>query len=120
MDTMIRSFFLGFIKIHILHHATREPVYGLWLIEELERHGYRISPGTLYPILHSLETAGFVSSQGRNVNGKVRRYYRTTAQGRAALKVATTHAQELLKEILETEHPSRPGKSLATERNIPA
>lgn len=53
--TMIRDFFLGFVKIHILHHAEQEPVYGLALIEELRRHGYTLSPGTLYPILHQLD-----------------------------------------------------------------
>ncbi|MEE8392587.1 MAG: helix-turn-helix transcriptional regulator, partial [Anaerolineae bacterium] len=51
---MLRELFLGFIKIHILHHAGQEPVYGLWLIEELAHHGYTVSPGTLYPTLHSL------------------------------------------------------------------
>jgi DNA-binding PadR family transcriptional regulator len=98
---MIRSFFLGFVKIHILHHAAREPVYGLWFIDELARHGYDISPGTLYPIFHSLEEAGYLGSEGRNVNGKVRKYYRTTTKGKRALRVATKRAQELLNEILE-------------------
>jgi PadR family transcriptional regulator, regulatory protein PadR len=101
MDAMIRGFFLGFIKIHILHHAAREPVYGLWLIEELGRHGYALSPGTLYPILHSLEEAGYVAAERANVKGKVRKYYKTTASGRRALTVSTKRAQELLNEILE-------------------
>jgi PadR family transcriptional regulator, regulatory protein PadR len=55
---MVRDFFLGFIKIHILHHATYAPVYGVTIIAELRRHGYDLSPGTLYPLLHSLEAAG--------------------------------------------------------------
>ena len=59
---MIRDFFLGFIKIHILHHASKEPVYGLWLIEELGHHGYKLSPGTLYPILHRLEEERLLKS----------------------------------------------------------
>jgi DNA-binding PadR family transcriptional regulator len=57
--TVLREFFLGFIKIHILHHAGEEPVYGLALIAELQRHGYVLSPGTLYPVLHQLEEAGY-------------------------------------------------------------
>jgi PadR family transcriptional regulator, regulatory protein PadR len=57
-DDMLRQFFLGFIKVHILHHAAEEPVYGLALIVELRRHGYELSPGTLYPVLHQLEEAG--------------------------------------------------------------
>ncbi len=101
MDTMIRGFFLGFIKVHILHHAAREPVYGLWLIEELGRHGYALSPGTLYPILHSLKEAGYVKAEGKNVKGKIRKYYKTTASGKRALAVATKRAQELLNEIME-------------------
>jgi len=67
---MIRDFFLGFIKIHILHHASKEPVYGLWLIEELGHHGYKLSPGTLYPILHKLEEERLLKSYSENIGGK--------------------------------------------------
>jgi PadR family transcriptional regulator PadR len=101
MDSLTRSFFLGFIKIHILHHAAEEPVYGLWLIEELERHGYHVGPGTLYPIFHSLEEDGLLRSQRQVVNGKIRKYYRTTPKGSTTLRVAKTRAQELLTEIIE-------------------
>ncbi|NMC01995.1 MAG: PadR family transcriptional regulator, partial [Chloroflexi bacterium] len=52
LTSLSRELFLGFVKAHILYHAGREAVYGLWLIEELARHGYELSPGTLYPILH--------------------------------------------------------------------
>ena len=79
---MFREFFLGFIKIHILHHAAQEAVYGLALIEELRRHGYTLSPGTLYPVLHDLEEAGYLAREERVVGGKVRKYYTTTDQGR--------------------------------------
>lgn len=98
---MLRSFFLGFIKIHILFHASKEPVYGLWLIEELRRHGYDISPGTLYPIFHSLEADGLLRSSEKVVEGKVRKYYRTTAKGNSALKEAKVKVQELVHEIFE-------------------
>jgi PadR family transcriptional regulator PadR len=101
MGSMIRSFFLGFIKIHILHHAAKEPVYGLWFIEELERHGYDISPGTLYPIFHSLEEDGLLKSEGQVVEGKVRKYYATTAKGKKTLQEAKDKVQELLNEIDE-------------------
>lgn len=101
MDTMIRSFFLGFIKIHILHHATRGAVYGLWFIDELKRHGYDISPGTLYPIFHSLEADGMLRSYEKVVGGKIRKYYQTTTQGKATLKDAKVKIQELLHEIIE-------------------
>ncbi len=96
---MIRNFFLGFIKLHILHHASRGPVFGLALIRELESHGYALSPGTLYPILHGLERDGYLDSETQVVEGKQRKYYRATAAGRAALREARAKARELLKEI---------------------
>ncbi len=100
MNSTVRSLFLGIIKIHILHHATQEPVFGLWLIEELRRHGYDISPGTLYPIFHSLEKDGLLKSYEEVVNGKVRKYYRATAKGRSTLKDAKVKVQELLNEMI--------------------
>jgi PadR family transcriptional regulator, regulatory protein PadR len=99
MDSTLHKFFLGFIKIHILHHATEGPVYGLWLIEELAHHGYTVSPGTLYPILHSLEEDKLLRCNKRVVNGKVRKYYRITQNGKATLREAKVKSQELLKEI---------------------
>jgi PadR family transcriptional regulator PadR len=96
---MIRDFFLGFIKIHILHHATEEPIYGLYMIEELASHGYDLSPGTLYPILHKLEDQGYLQSEKRVVEGKVRRYYTATPAGEEALIEAYTKARELLNEL---------------------
>lgn len=104
---MIRDFFLGFIKIHILHHAEQEPVYGLALIEELRHHGYALSPGTLYPILHQLEAKGYLLPAERVVGGKVRKYYSITAQGRAALVTARQKIQELVAEVLEGHGPTR-------------
>src|SRR5262249_39198036 len=82
---MIRDFFLGFIRIHVLHHAAEGPVYGLWLIEELGRHGYALSPGTLYPILRDLADGGYLRLERRLVSGRVRKYYRITPGGRRAL-----------------------------------
>ncbi|MBI5953315.1 MAG: helix-turn-helix transcriptional regulator [Chloroflexi bacterium] len=95
------SLFLGFVKLHILHHAGEEPVYGLWLIEELARHGYRLSPGTLYPILHSLKEENLLSVQSRVVEGKARKYYSLTAKGRSALAEGKAKALELVAEINE-------------------
>jgi DNA-binding PadR family transcriptional regulator len=96
---MMRDFFLGFIKIHILYHATQEPVFGLELIRELEGHGYDLSPGTLYPILHKLEEKGYLRSEKQVVEGKVRKYYTATPTGSAALEEAYAKARELLDEI---------------------
>ncbi len=104
---MLRDFFLGFIKIHILHHAAQEPVYGLALIQELGRHGYELGPGTLYPILHSMERAGYLVREERVVGGKVRKYYAITDEGRGALAETREKIAELVREVVEGEGPSR-------------
>ena len=98
---MIRDFFLGFIKIHILYHALKEPIYGIWIQEELGRHGYQLGPGTLYPTLHRLEKNGYLERQPRVVGGKVRNYYTITEKGRDALREARSKIRELVSEVLE-------------------
>jgi len=103
---MLRDFFLGFIKVHVLHHAAQAPVYGLALIEELRRHGYELSPGTLYPLLHGLEDAGYLSHETRVVRGKVRKYYTITLSGQEALADARTKIRELVDEVLEGHGPA--------------
>ena len=75
---MIKDFFLGFIKIHILYHASKEPIYGVGIQEELRRHGYQLSPGTLYPTLHRLERDGYLERESKVVKGKARNYYTIT------------------------------------------
>jgi len=95
-----RKIFLGFIRIHILHHASVEEVYGMELMEELGSHGYRLSPGTLYPILHQLEEGGFLTSRKEVVNGKTRKYYRATSRGSSLLQSAREKVRELSDEIL--------------------
>ncbi|MBE9507589.1 MAG: helix-turn-helix transcriptional regulator [Chloroflexi bacterium] len=99
---MAHDLLSGFIKIHILHHAGQQPVYGLWLMEELARHGYTISPGTLYPTLHGLERAGYLASEKRVVGGRQRRYYTITQIGEAALAEARAQLAELVAEVLES------------------
>ncbi len=102
---LLHEFLLGFIKIHILHHAEDEPVYGLALIEELKRHGYALSAGTLYPILHNLEAAGYLRREQAIVGGKVRKYYAITESGRQALGEARLKIRELVEEVLEEGGP---------------
>ena len=96
---IVRTFFLGFIRVHILHHAAEEPIFGLEMIRELASHGYQLSPGTLYPLLHALEREGFLRAEQKVVEGKVRKYYRATRSGKAALAEALGKARELLGEI---------------------
>lgn len=100
-STIVRKFLLGFIGIHILHHAQNEPIYGAWMIEELMHHGYSMSAGTMYPILHSLEKDGLLVSEERNVEGKIRKYYSITAAGETVLSEARAKAYELFREIRE-------------------
>lgn len=96
-----RELYSGLIRIHILYHANKEPLYGLWLIEELGRHGYKISPGTLYPILHNMEKRGYLTSRKKLHGGKYRRVYRITEEGRSALKAANLKVRELFRELIE-------------------
>jgi len=91
----------GLIRLHILYHASREPVFGLGIIEELRRHGYRLSPGTLYPMLHAMEEAGYLRSRSHIVVGKMRRNYEITAKGRKALAAAKEKVTELFGELFE-------------------
>ncbi len=103
---MLRDFFLGCVKLHILHHAGKEPVYGAALTEELQRHGYDLSPGTLYPVLHHLEKRGYLVSEKRVVSGKVRKYYTITAKGTEAMTAVQPKIRELVDELLEGYGPA--------------
>ncbi len=98
-DKIMRKLFLGFIQIHILHHAKKEPFYGVWMMDELREHGYDMSPGTLYPLLHSMETSGLIKKEEITVSGKIRKYYSITELGIVVLEEARRKAYELFKEI---------------------
>jgi len=95
----------GFIRLHVLHHAAKEPLYGGWMTEELRRHGYRISPGTLYPMLHALEREGYLSSRRGRENRRAIRIYRATAKGKKALGIARDRIKELFHELIEEAPP---------------
>ncbi len=101
-NRILRKLFLGFISIHILYHAQKEPFYGSWMIEELGHHGYAMSAGTLYPILHSMQRDGLLQCENRNVDGKIRKYYSITETGSSVLLQAREKAFELFKEIKTT------------------
>jgi len=102
-----RELLSGFVRLHILHHAAEGELYGQWMIEELARHGYRLSPGTLYPLLHGLEKKGYLASRKKRKGNTVRKYYRATPLGRRALKLARAKAAELFGEILSTQRHSK-------------
>lgn len=98
-DKVLRKLFLGFIHIHILHHAKVEPFFGSKMIEELKEHGYSMSPGTLYPILHNMERDGLLLRKDKLIDGKIRKYYSLTEEGNEILEEATNKAFELFKKI---------------------
>lgn len=99
-ERLIRQFFLGFVRIHILHHAAEEAVCGVELSAELAQHGYRLSPGTLYPILHALEASGYLRRAVRIEHGRQRKVYTLTRRGGEMLQQARTQLQELVEEVM--------------------
>jgi PadR family transcriptional regulator len=98
-----RFLYAGLIRLHVLHHAVKEPIYGLAMIEELARHGYKLSAGTLYPILHGLEERGLLMSTEERPGSSGRRIYRATPAGEAALAAAQLKVRELFGELFEDD-----------------
>jgi DNA-binding PadR family transcriptional regulator len=92
----------GFIRLHLLHHAAEGPLVGFWMLEELRRHGYRLSPGTLYPMLHAMERKGYLRSAQKRQGRRSWREYRATPLGRKALAAAKEKLGELFRELIET------------------
>lgn len=100
---MDRDLCSGLIRLHVLHHAVEKPIFGLGMIEELARHGYRISPGSLYPLLHGLEKKGYLRQQEERNGKSLRKVYRATPRGKRALEAATSKIRELFQELMEGE-----------------
>lgn len=103
-----RALYSGMIRLHILHHACKGSIFGLEMIEELGHHGYKVSPGMLYPLLHGLESRGLLYSSERKVGSARRRLYRATPAGRRALRAAKEKVRELFSELLEETMDSKP------------
>lgn len=96
-----KDLYSGLIRLHILHHAAKESVFGFWMVEELARHGYKVSTGTLYPILHGLERKGYLRSHVEREGKTSRRIYRATPLGKRALKAALGKVRELFRELVD-------------------
>ncbi len=96
----MREFLRGAVRLHILHHAAQGDVHGAWLSEELAHHGYRISPGSLYPTLHKMEAEGLLSSRSEVVEGRSLRSYSITKSGRRVLKETMVQLRRLATEVL--------------------
>jgi DNA-binding PadR family transcriptional regulator len=101
MATDHRDLYSGLIRLHILHHAVKGEIFGLGMIEELSRHGYRVSAGTLYPILHGLEARGYLKATEHRNGRRLRKVYRATPAGRRVLAAAKAKVRELFGELFE-------------------
>jgi DNA-binding PadR family transcriptional regulator len=110
-DTLTREILLGFWKIHILHHAAEGPVYGQWIADELRRHGYNISPGTLYPLLRRMERHGWLRCDQRaDAPANARKEYHLTPAGAGILQLIQAQVAELYKEVIEDVKSHRDGQ----------
>jgi DNA-binding PadR family transcriptional regulator len=94
-----RDLYSGLIRLHVLHHAAEGQIFGLGMIEELARHGYRISPGSLYPLLQGLEKKGYLRSTEVRKGKSLGRVYRATPLGRKALAASKSKVRELFNEL---------------------
>lgn len=100
-DDVLRHLYLGFIRLHILYHAAKEPICGTELMEELGEHGYDVGPGTIYPVLHQMQKAGLLIAKAEVVHGKRRNNLRATGAGRKLLNEARGKLRELAGEVLD-------------------
>ncbi len=101
MKAVSREILLGFWKAHILYHAGKEPLHGQWMLTELRRHGYNISPGTLYPLLQRMARLGWLKGRTDLRSGRrARRDYHLTAKGRAVLAIVREQVRELHRELV--------------------
>ncbi len=91
----------GLVRLHVLHHAAEHEIYGQWMIDELARHGYRLSPGTLYPMLHKMERDGYLTSRKERQGRTVRKLYAITAKGLQGLEVAKAQISEFKGEVMK-------------------
>jgi PadR family transcriptional regulator, regulatory protein PadR len=98
LDKPLQRVLAGFIRMHVLHHAGEGDLYGNWMIEELRHHGYKISAGTLYPMLRAMERDGWIKGRDEG-DGAHRRLYRITPKGRTALKEIRARLRELFQEV---------------------
>jgi DNA-binding PadR family transcriptional regulator len=107
-DMVTREILLSFWKVHILHHAAEQPIYGQWIADELRRHGYKISPGTLYPLLRRMETNGWLNcTQPRNSSRNARKEYRLTKDGAKILTLLRAQLKELYDEVIVEQRGNR-------------
>lgn len=98
-ERFMKKLYLGFLNVHILYHASKEPIYGAWMIEELNHHGYRVGPSHIYPLLKELAKENLLVMNEQLEQGKIRKYYQTTSLGNQVLNELKVKAKALSKEV---------------------
>jgi DNA-binding PadR family transcriptional regulator len=104
MNQLSREVLLSFWKVHILHHAGEGPLHGQWMLDELREHGYDVSPGTLYPLLHRMERMGWLKGKSVGEGTRARRNYRLTPAGRKVLTLLKEQIREMYEEVVGKSH----------------
>src|SRR3972149_141096 len=107
----------GLVRLHILHHAAEHKIYGQWMIDELARHGYKLSPGTLYPMLHAMERKGYLSCRRLREGRTVRKLYSATGFGRAGLALAKIRLRELSGDAMKARANKKMEQKKSTRRS---
>ncbi len=79
----------GNTSMLILQLLSEKEMYGYEMIETLRQRSnevFELKAGTLYPLLHGLESQGFLVSYEKEFQGKMRKYYQITREGKNFLK----------------------------------
>lgn len=99
-----KSLLSGSTAMLLLRLLEEKDMYGYEMVETLRRRSndvFELKAGTLYPLLHSLECRGLLESYESEANGKLRRYYRITKEGRRALKQKKEAWQEYVQAVAD-------------------
>lgn len=108
MKELEREILLSFWKVHILHHAEKKPIFGQWVMRELRRHGYEVSPGTLYPLLTRMEERGWLKLKlDPGAGPRARKEYSLTKKGKEVVAVLREQVGELYREVVLGESEER-------------
>lgn len=100
-EKLSRKLQLSFIRVHVLYHASKAPFYGAWMLDELSTHGYDFGPSTIYPLLKEMTSAHMLAVENKVIDGKRRKYYAITEEGKALLSLSIYQVKQLLLELEE-------------------
>ena len=80
-----KSLISGSTTMLILQLLEEKDMYGYEMIETLQKKSqnvFQLKAGTLYPLLHTLEGKGYLTSYEDSTGQKVRKYYSITKSGK--------------------------------------